>query len=284
MIFASTELAARIESAECDLLLASARAGSDGVDAGSPTVLPIGGGVAIYVEDESPLNKVAGLGFGGALDPADLEGVEAMYDRAGVPVQVELSTLADPSIAPLLTARGYRIVGFENVMGAALPMRTEDVLEATDVAIESLPGGGTDFDEWLSVLVRGFGSPDEQGVPSHESFEDDAIRRVLRQQGLAAGMRRYLASRAGEAAGGASMRAAHGVAHLCGAATLPEHRRRGIQRALLDRRLADASAAGCDLAVVTTLPGSRSQKNVQVLGFELLYTRVVLLLVREDGE
>jgi hypothetical protein len=36
-------------------------------------------------------------------------------------------------------------------------------------------------------------------------------------------------------------------------------------------------AAGCDLAVVTTQPGSTSQRNVQRSGFDLLYTRAVLV-------
>jgi hypothetical protein len=62
-------------------------------------------------------------------------------------------------------------------------------------------------------------------------------------------------------------------------ATLDEiaHRRRGIQTALLSARLADAAAAGCDIAVVTTQPGSKSQQNVQRQGFDLLYTRAVLI-------
>jgi GNAT superfamily N-acetyltransferase len=68
-----------------------------------------------------------------------------------------------------------------------------------------------------------------------------------------------------------------GVAQLCGAATLPAHRRHGVQAALLGTRLAAAARAGCDLAVVTTLPGSKSQHNVQRRGFELLYTRAVLV-------
>jgi hypothetical protein len=40
--------------------------------------------------------------------------------------------------------------------------------------------------------------------------------------------------------------------------------------------LADAAAAGCDIAVVTTQPASKSQQNVQRRGFDLLYTRAVL--------
>ena len=88
---------------------------------------------------------------------------------------------------------------------------------------------------------------------------------------------RYLACRDGAVAGAASLVRMDGVALLCGAATLPPHRRRGVQTALLARRLELAAQAGCDLAVVTTQPGSRSQENAQKQGFSLLYTRAVLV-------
>jgi GNAT superfamily N-acetyltransferase len=68
-----------------------------------------------------------------------------------------------------------------------------------------------------------------------------------------------------------------GVAILCGAATLPGHRRRGVQTALLATRLALAARSGCDIAVVTTQPGSKSQQNAHRQGFSLLYTRAVLV-------
>ena len=87
----------------------------------------------------------------------------------------------------------------------------------------------------------------------------------------------YLALRDGVIAGGASLRMTEGIAQLTGAATAPAHRRRGVQTALLLARLTDAAAAGCDIAVVTTQPGSRSQQNVQRRGFDLLYTRAVLV-------
>jgi ribosomal protein S18 acetylase RimI-like enzyme len=74
---------------------------------------------------------------------------------------------------------------------------------------------------------------------------------------------------------------AGGIAQFTGAATKPAHRRRGIQTALLAARLADAAAAGCDLAVITTSPGTKSQQNAQRQGFDLLYTRAIL--VREQG-
>jgi hypothetical protein len=50
-----------------------------------------------------------------------------------------------------------------------------------------------------------------------------------------------------------------------------------VQSALLRARLADAAARGCDLAVVTTDPGSKSQQNVQRAGFALMYSRAILV-------
>jgi GNAT superfamily N-acetyltransferase len=93
----------------------------------------------------------------------------------------------------------------------------------------------------------------------------------------AQGFVRFLARRGDAVAGGASMRLFEGIAQLCGAATLPEHRRHGVQSTLLAARLGRASRAGCELAVVTTQPGSKSQENVQKHGFELLYTRAILV-------
>jgi len=101
---------------------------------------------------------------------------------------------------------------------------------------------------------------------------------VVRGMAGARGLVRFLARRSGEPAGGASFRSADGVAQLCGAGTLPAHRRRGVQAALLEHSLAEAARAGCELAVVTTLPGSKSQENVQRQGFELLYARAILRL------
>ena len=127
------------------------------------------------------------------------------------------------------------------------------------------------------MVTTGFAHPDDQGVPSHEDFPREVVERAERDF-VAAGAQTYVALRDGVIAGGASMRITDGAAQLTGAATAPEHRRRGVQTALLAARLADAADAGCDIAVVTTAPGSKSQQNVQRQGFHLLYTRAVIVL------
>jgi hypothetical protein len=74
------------------------------------------------------------------------------------------------------------------------------------------------------------------------------------------------------------MRIDGAIALMTGAATLAEHRRRGVQGALLERRICDAATLGAQIAVVTTSGGTRSQANAMRNGFSLLYSRAILVL------
>ena len=139
-----------------------------------------------------------------------------------------------------------------------------------------LTTGCSDWERGLDVVVEGSMHPDTQGVPWHEEFPREVLIGA-ELDGIAAGDVRYAGLCGGALAGGATMRIAEGVAQLTGAATAPAHRRRGVQTALLAARLADAAAAGCDVAVIVTQPGSKSQQNAQRQGFDLLYTRAVLV-------
>lgn len=270
----TVELAARIEAADVELLDACAQAAER---RGAPGVIRqrLAGGIATWTESGSPLCKVAGLGFDGIPTQAELAEVEAAFEARDTPVQVELSSLADPGVAALLAERGYRYIGCENLLARSLdPSSVAPPAGAIEVRESPLE----DLDLWLDVVVTGFASPDARGVASHESFPRDALERTMRDMVTAGGFRRTIAWRDGVALGGGAIRiSTGGVAQFCGAATLPQHRRQGAQAALLTARLADAASAGCTLAVVTTQPGSTSQQNVERHGFELVGVRVVLV-------
>jgi GNAT superfamily N-acetyltransferase len=275
-LFCDTALAERIERVEAQLVAQGSEAAHHRAVDSAGFVIPVAGGVASFAEEGSPLNKVAGLGFGGVPTAAALEEIERAFTARGAPVQAELAHLGDPAIGALLTDRGYQLASFENVLGLAL--QGEHVLQrVTPPGVEVRPSGDDEFEPWLDVVVDGFAHPDTQGVPSHEEFSREVIARAMRDLTATAGVMRYVALRDGVIAGGASFRMAEGVAQLTGAATAPAHRRRGVQTALLSARLADAADAGCDIAVITTQPGSKSQQNAQRRGFDLLYTRAILV-------
>ncbi|WIX99611.1 GNAT family N-acetyltransferase [Amycolatopsis mongoliensis] len=263
-LFCDTALAARIERAEARLIAESSDAAR--VRRGDTVgfARPLAGGVASFAEADSPFTKIAGLGFAGL--PDALDEVEAAFAQLGAPVQVELCQLADPALGGFFTGRGYRLESFENVLGR----RVTDTDPAADVRLVR----DDELERWLAEVADAFAVADTEGLPSHEDFPRQTVIDAMRDM---AGVARYAAWRDGEFAGGASFRVTDGIAQFTGAATVPAHRRRGVQTALLRTRLAAAAAAGCDIAVVTTQPGSKSQENVQRQGFDLLYARAILV-------
>ena len=94
-----------------------------------PFVVPLGHGVAIYAGPHSPSNKMIGVGFGEALDPAVLDDLEARFAALATPLQAEIAVLADPEVHAQLVARGYGPSGFEHVLGHPLGGSVEPVPE-----------------------------------------------------------------------------------------------------------------------------------------------------------
>jgi GNAT superfamily N-acetyltransferase len=270
-LFCDVDLAAEIERAESELMAACSEAARESEPRSFS--IEVAGGFGTYAGAESPFTKLAGLGFGGVPSGSAMDEVEAAFAAVGVPVQAELSTLAEREVGAVLVDRGYRLVSFENVLGRAL---------VKGGAAPELPSGitvepaGDDVATWLEVVAEGTMHADDQGLAAHEEFPREEIERADRQL-LEAGELPFLARLDGRPAGGGSVRIAGRVAQLGGAATAAAYRRRGVQSALIATRLHLAAEAGCEIAVVTTQPGSRSQQNVQRFGFELLYARAVLV-------
>jgi ribosomal protein S18 acetylase RimI-like enzyme len=281
VLFATATLAARVERAECRMasdFAECARRRRDDV-----LVEPIGGAAAVFAGPGAPCNKLAGLGFGVPIDENALSAIEGAFDARESPIRVELSAMADPAVASTLGQRGYGLVGFENVLGLGL---TEAVIDGLASAVDADRSGGVtttaassdQLPTWIHVVTTGFAHPDVfDGPAADESYERETLAQIFGDFTRIAGLAAFLARREDEPAGGGAMRIVDGIAQLCGAATLPEHRRRGVQSALLRFRLLSAARNGCQLAVVTTQPGSKSQENVQRAGFELLYARAILV-------
>lgn len=279
MLTASRTLAARIERAECETVLAFAqRLRERGTDV---LIHDIGGGSAVFAGEGQPINKLAGLGFAAGVDEASLTALEQAFDARSADIRVELATLADPAVGTLLTRRGYELIGYENVLG--LPLNGDgiaDLARAQEADSERgvVVSPTDDPRTWIETVADGFGHPDQfDGPPPTESFDRQTLVDIFTASAGTPGMALYLARRDDVIAGGGAIRIAHRLAQLAGAATLPAHRRRGVQSALLRARLVDAARQGCDLAIVTTEPASKSQENVQRAGFALLYARAVLV-------
>jgi GNAT superfamily N-acetyltransferase len=271
-MFATPDLAARIDRAEARLCASIAETvGRRAPDLRS-AVYDIAGGKAVFAGPHSPTNKMIGVGFAGLPSDAELDRVEREFADRGAALQAEVSTLADPDLHGQLARRGYEPRGFENVLGHPLVNAA-----ALDGAILVEPAQPATLPLLMEVLVTAFSTPDIGGVGGDELPPADAIRDALMRTMSASGFEGFAARIGGEIAGAAVFRIDGDVAQFSGAGTLPQFRRRGVQTALLRARLRRARKAGCAVAVVCTQPASKSQQNVQREGFALLYARQLLV-------
>jgi GNAT superfamily N-acetyltransferase len=274
-MFADAALAARIDRAE-GRFVASVAEGIGARRADSRTLIqPISGGVSVYAGPNAPMNKVIGLGLEGPIDLDALDEIEREWRARDEAVRIELSILADPSIPVTLSERGYHVHGFENVL--ARPLEAELAIDDPQgVTIERLRK--EDERTWIDIAVTAFTHLDGTGSTADDSSQLAGVEEVMSDFLTAPGLRTYLARLDGRPVGeGALCLAGDNIALLAGAGTLPDARGRGVQKALLRHRLADARETGADLAVVVTAPGTRSQANVMRRGFILLYTRIILV-------
>lgn len=271
MMIGTVALAQRIEAAEARLSLAMTEVTRQSVP--EAFGLAIGLGAAVYCGAGAPMTKVIGVGVSEPLADEDIDRIEAAFAPYGEHPGWEMCTLGDLSAIARLEARGYRLRRIEAVLGRDL---------ARDALFDPLPVNVTvrrGFeDDWARIAVAGFAAAEtvEGRDNPAEAYDTSMLEQVVAQFAGVESVRRYVAFVGDTPAGAASARLDDGVYQLCGAATLPEWRRRGVQTALLVARLAEAHADGCDLAVVTVEPGSRSQANVQRRLFTPLYSRLVL--------
>lgn len=280
-LFCDLDLARRIEGAEADggrEFAATHRLLFPDVQA---TTLAVAGGRATFVGADSPVTQAFALGLNGEVTNDDLQRLEAFYFDRRASVNIETCPLADESLVRLLYERGYRPAEQSNVLVRRLSnivdeMRRDAAMPASEdvaklVAREALP------DEeavWAETVSRGFveaeESMDMMRELSRTVFQHPHTKCFLVEIENDDGSHTIIAC--------GSLNVHENLAGLGGASTLPEFRRRGSQTALLAHRLTYAGAHGCDLATVTTLPGSGSQRNVERWRFQVAYTRTKWLL------
>ncbi len=139
--------------------------------------------------------------------------------------------------------------------------------------------GQTDGDATPNVTVRRSG-PDEkelyldlfQQAFAGRDEADPEYRPIQWAEDALPGGARYIAEFEGKPGGMASFPIMDGVGFFGTAGVLPEYRGRGIQSALIRRRLADAPALGCDLALGGGSMGTTTFRNFERAGLRLIPT------------
>ncbi len=265
---ATLQLARRIDRAEIDFCALA-------TDLGSPdaATLERGGGLAVYCAPGSPVNKVLGLGLGVEVTDDDLDAIEQFYAERGCAVQIELCPLTSPDLPSRLTKRGYVLQAFENELARLAPDEPVQATSGADITVEA----GVGERPWLDVVAEGFAAPDRI-VPGSPPVPHDAIAAIgdVMRLFFHPEIVRYVAHVNGEPASAALSFVKDRVLCIAGTATRPAFRRRGLQSAIVARAMSDGRDKA-DLVVATTEPGSVSQRTFERLGFQVVYTRAILV-------
>lgn len=222
-------------------------------------------GIASRV-DALAFNRVHGPELAERLDDRALDRLIRRYREAGARrFFVQLCPGTPDLLVRRLEARGFRLYnrwvklwrGPEPPPEASTGLRLERIgpegAEPFGAIVRSAFGWAEPVERWMAALV---------GRP---------------------GWRHYLAFDGDEPVAAGGLFLAEGWAWLGPAATLPGHRRRGAQQALLERRMRDALALGARAFSVETAEDRpdrpvASYRNLVRAGFELAYARPNYLL------
>ena len=272
--FADLALAQRVEGAWDFLSVENVRSQKKRAPESGVEVIEVGGGHAVFLGAGSPLSQVQNLGLHGPVVGDDLGRIERFFRDRGTVTQIEVASLAHPSLLAALSARGYLIAEQTHSLVCLLkakPWREQPMhRSASTGTVEIIRVGPDEVEHWVDVVLRCFF---EEPASPPPTLREGAIA-----MSMVPGTTSWLARIDGQPAGGGLLMIHDGLALICGDGTLPSYRHRGVQTLLLEARLAHAAASGCELAAICTQPGSSgSQRNAERQGFQVVYARTMLI-------
>ena len=206
-------------------------------------------------------NRALGLGLERPAREEDVDEIVQFYRELGVEWCAAVAPSAEPAeIASWLGAHGFG----PGYAWAKFRRGLDELPEETgELRVERVDGLAAST--FADVFIRCYGVP-------------ELMRDWLAQLPDRDGWDCFVAYDGNVPAATGALYITQGVGWLGIAATLPEHRRRGAQTALLSARIRAAAGAGCAVVVTETgelLDGkpSSSYHNIVRAGFELDYVR-----------
>ena len=214
-------------------------------------------GVTVLRADVAPLspmlNQIVGLGVD---RPATEELLDAALAAIGDDVNCYVAVA--PEARPAELDDWLRVRGLQPGWGWMSFRRGLEDIPERPTLLRLVRVGPAEADAFGRIVATGYGLPDAAATWAAGAYE--------------LGWNCWLALDGDEPAAAAGLFASEGVGYVGFAATLPEHRGKGGQSALLAERIRHARAIGCDLLVTETgerrddLP-SNSYRNLLRAGF-----------------
>lgn len=189
----------------------------------------------------------------------------ALLAEFGRPAAAYLSPLSGdlPALRRQMEGLGWRRRVVESVLFAPVPARAPAT--AAGVTVDAI--GSDQLPLWLDLLTEGYGA----GPDGSEQIKA-AWSTLMRDPGPGAAATFYIARLQGQAAGTGLLWQQGATAGLYCGAVRPALRRRGVETALIARRLLDAAAQGATGAVLQTeVNGPVESLCTDRFGFERVY-------------
>lgn len=231
---------------------------------------PLADGQAVLCGAGLYVNQAIALGLVEPVTDAHLDELAMRSREVGVPVAVEIGPATHEDLTVRCAERGLASTGDVSVLtltGPTTAKRDETDVMTAECVIQAV--GLEELVLWQAATALGWGHDTVERRRASDAFAAAVFQRHGEMLLLAR------AAVDGTVVGCASLTIYEGIAILGGMSTVPEARRRGVQRALVHHRLAVAAAAGCDLAVTTAEAGGDSARNLERLGFVPTYTKAV---------
>ena len=204
------------------------------------------------------------------LDPAhagDIPGLVGFFRERSSPVRVEMAPgQATPELLFEIDRRGFRPSGSESVLFLETQMETADVRSAASVRVVE----SSNLDDLVSIY---------EGAYRYRGRLPEGVL-TFKLQSLTTRSANpfwsfYLAVLDGAVCGAGGMHLAAGVATLTDDYVVPAMRGRGVEHALISRRVGDARAKGCDVVIGRCRAGSSIESHLLQDGLRLAFRKVI---------
>jgi hypothetical protein len=264
-IVVNKELAFRLENSEIDTLwsrLTEIKEISNnpmGVD-----IQQFGNATAFSVKNipGPSFNTVKGLKDD---DEKHVEEIINFYDQREIPVQFEITPAhVSADFLTYLNKLGFYQLDFHTSLYKSVDSIKMEEKAEPEIAIRELEKD--EFDIFAEIYTKGFQMPEflKSGVAQNNKILHNNKNWTF-----------YLATIDNIPAGIGVLFIKDRIATLAAAATIPSHRNKGIQSALINRRIYQAFQEECDLIVGQAKFGSVSQNNMERAGMRIGYTKAI---------
>lgn len=226
-------------------------------------VLPVNGGFALSnaFEARIALGPTGDSGHKSILN--NFDNLEQYCVSKSPLISVEISSLTDPTLVDLLVARGYQTARPSDVLVCS-PVTIEKYLQPTEFRVRGLESH--ELVAWSRAVASGL-----------EVQELEPSAHLLAISASSPSVVALVTELRDQIVGGGLFACLDRVGWLLALSTIPSMRRRGAQLALLRRGLEYAYKSDCDVVAAEAELGSSSHRNLERLGFHVVYQRFELV-------